>query len=52
MTIAPIAPADLERSLRGLGESTMFPSAAYIDPGTWGREAPAGQHLEVVERAR
>jgi len=32
VTTAPIAPADLERSLRDLGESTMFPSAAYTDP--------------------
>ncbi|HVQ88151.1 MAG TPA: aromatic ring-hydroxylating dioxygenase subunit alpha [Actinomycetes bacterium] len=32
MTIAPIAPEDLERSLRDLGEATMFPSAAYTDP--------------------
>ena len=28
---APIPPADLERSLRELGEATMFPGAAYID---------------------
>jgi len=33
VTIAPIAPEDLERSLRDdLGEATMFPSAAYTDP--------------------
>jgi len=32
VTIAPIAPEDLERSLRDLGDATMFPSAAYTDP--------------------
>ncbi len=32
MTIAPIAPAALESSLRELGDATMLPGEAYTDP--------------------
>jgi phenylpropionate dioxygenase-like ring-hydroxylating dioxygenase large terminal subunit len=35
---APVAPADLARSLRPFGESVMLPRAAYVDPAVFAWE--------------